>query len=64
MLRTVSAQPVFERLLDAWEALSAAEAEKAAEEAKQFKTKLKETSIRTEEVKFPLPSLSSLHTLQ
>ena len=37
-------------LLETWEALSAAEAEKAAEDAKLFKNKVKDTAIKTEEV--------------
>lgn len=46
-----AAQPLFLNLLDTWEALSAAEAEKAAEDAKLFKNKIKDTTIQTEEVR-------------
>ena len=46
-------QPLFLELLDMWEAAMAAEAAKAAEEAETFKTKVRETSFKSEEV---LPS--------
>lgn len=49
--KAISAQPVFVHLLETWEALSAAEAEKAAEDAKLFKNKIKDTTIQTEEVR-------------
>lgn len=42
-------QPVFDKLLEAWEALRAAEAAREAEEAQLFKTKVKETTFQTEE---------------
>lgn len=41
-------QPIFARLLEAWERLSAAEAAKAAEEAELFK--VKESNFKSEEV--------------
>ena len=44
-------QAVFLALLEAWEGVSAAEAAKAAEEAELFKTKTRETSFKTEEVR-------------
>lgn len=49
--KSSAAQPLFLNLLDTWEALSAAEAEKAAEDAKLFKNKIKDTTIQTEEVR-------------
>ena len=51
------AQPLFLELLSAWEAVSAAEVAKAAEEAELFKTKVRASSFRTEEVLAPFSPL-------
>jgi hypothetical protein len=45
------AHPLLLELLDVWEAVTAAEAAKAAAEAETFKTKVRETSFKSEEVR-------------
>jgi hypothetical protein len=44
-------QPLLLELLDVWEAVTTAEAAKAAAEAETFKTKVRETSFKSEEVR-------------
>ena len=48
--RVASVQLLFEDLLRVWEGLSAAEAAQAAEDARLFRTKVKETIFQSEEV--------------
>ncbi len=61
--RAVTAQPLFVKLLETWEALNAAEAERAAEDAKLFKNKVKETAIQTEEVSDASHGVTNLRLL-
>ena len=59
------ADKIFDQLLSAWEAFSAAERLKAEQDAEVFKSKTQETNIKTEEVFiFPNTFLSHMFSQQ